>query len=222
MIEKKSTQNPKTPLSVVPDNFLESLPENLNGIRPMIESPDLVIRKAFRRALIVILVTIIVGSGAFFYARGKIIKLTDSLQVKQNLIYRTVRRSQTNADLLRIWQSIGPNYDKINDSLPSSGDLISYAGELDTIAKTANVTQSVKLQAPAVASGDQAANNASKGSSVDYTIELKGGLNQFIDYIDKLEKAPYFTQITNFTFTSTQNLDSESTASIGAKLYTYP
>lgn len=221
--------NYKNPPPVHFENILEELPKNMKGIRPLIESPEITIKKAIRNSLIISLVMLIITSSAVYFAYLNITKMAANLQNKQNLIYLASRKSQTNIELLKLWTRIGPKYEKINNTLPASKDLLDYTGVLAQIATKTSVSQKIQLQTPktqdsipANNSTNQISSTTKNGSSVDYTIELKGGFDQFISYIDKLENAPFFTQITSLNFSSSQNLDKDANASISAKLYTYP
>lgn len=221
--------NIKTPPPAHFEKSLGEMPDNIDGIRPLIESPEAAIKKAVRKSIVISLVAILLTAGAVYFAYGKIIKLSKESQGKQNLIYQASRKNQTNADLLRIWKDFGPKYDQINNILPASNDLLGYTGELEKIAAATAVTQNVQLQTPKTtvsnlpqktSDKDQVASK--KGSSVDYSIELKGNFDQFINYINALEGAPYFTQITSLNLSGGQSLNQNAAASIGAKVYTYP
>lgn len=220
----------KTPID---DNIISPPPahfeKSLKGMRPMIESPDLAIKKAVRISILFSLVAILITAGLIYFAYMKILKLSADSQVKQNLIFQASRKNQANAELVRIWQEVGPKYDQINNTLPASNDLLGYTGELEKIAALTGVIQNVQLQMPKATvsnlptdKSDQVATSTKKGSFVDYSIELKGNFDQFINYINELENAPFFTQISNFNFSLSQNINQEASVNIGAKVYTYP
>lgn len=187
------------------------------------------IKKATHNLWIVSLVMLVITSGTIYFAYLNITKMASDIQNKQNLIYLASKKSQTNVELLNLWTKIGPKYEAINNTLPAANDLLGYTGILAKIATETGVSQKVQLQTPKTQTSNKANNSTNKtnevaenGSSVDYTIELKGNYDQFINYINKLENAPYFTQITSLNINSSQNLASDATVSISAKLYTYP
>jgi len=194
-------------------------------IRPYIEAPEVVIKKAVRKTMILVIVFLLVSGGLVFYLVKKTSTLATELQNKQNLIFLTNESTQMSTDLLRQWKELEPNIGKINNSLPSSNDLLGYLGILEQISGASGVSQNIKLQtkatgqAPVNLPGNNSA--SSKGGSVDYTIELKGNLQQFVNYTQALTKAPYFTKITDFNITGTNGLNSDATATFGAKVYTY-
>ena len=221
-------ENLKTP----PPVKIESLApkeetDHLKGVRPYIDAPEAVIKRATRNSIILVLLTAVISAGILYFAWRQISKLATSLQSKQNLIYLTGQQNQTSAELERQWAEISPNIPKIEAMLPSSNDLLGYMGELEKIAKDSGVQQTIKFQNQNQSTKTnlpgQTNQNTKKESSVEYTIELKGSFDQIISYLSSLEKAPYFTKIISFNMTTSQNTDKEniSTATIGAKVFTY-
>lgn len=215
----------KTSQKIDLTKITENIPDHLEGVKPYIESPEVVIKKAIRTSLLVSLTMIIITILGIYFVIGKISKLSADLQNKENLIYTSSKQSAISSDIVRQWTTVQPNFDKIENSLPSSNDLLGYVGVLEKIAQDSGVQQNIKLQAsPAPKTANSSNKNQqtnSKGSSISHTVDLKGNLGQFIQYLSSLEKAPYFTQLTTLNISSNQGLTNESTATIGIKLYTY-
>jgi len=218
-------ENLKTP----PPTKIESLepadlPKNhLKGVRPYIEEPEVVIKKAVRTSILLIILLTFVTAGVIFYIFQRITKMSGDLQSKQNLIYLAGQQKEMSTQIERQWKEISPNIPQIEAMLPASDDLLGYMGALENIAKTSGVQQTIKFQNQEATKTNlpgQENQATKKGSSVDYTIELKGNFDQILNYLNGLEKAPYFTKVTSINLASSQGAESQAT--IGAKVYTYP
>lgn len=224
MAQKVDIEN-LTPTSP-PAKFSQIEAKKNAKIKPLMETPEQVLKKAIRKTAILIVVFLLATGGLIFYAIQNTSRLARELQKKQNLIFLANQQTQMSTELLREWKEIAPNIDKINKSLPSSNDLLGYLGTLQAIASGNGVTADVKLQTSAAnqnAPVNLPGSTAGKGGSVDYTIELKGNLGQFTSFARALAKAPYFTKITDFNITgsSSAGLNQDATATFGAKVYTY-
>lgn len=181
------------------------------GIKQFSDDPEVVIKKAARRTVLLVILFLLIAFGGIFFVVKKTRVITQDLQNKQNLIYLTNRQIQLATEILRQWKEIEPNVDKINNALPPSNDLLGYLGELEKIATATGVSQNIKLQTSTSSPGKI---TKGKGESVDHTIEIKGSLDQIINYLALLEKAPYFTEVTNYNIT-------DGAATLGMKVYTY-
>jgi len=195
-------------------------------IKPLMDTPEQVLKKAIHKTAILVVIFLLATGGLIFYAIQNTSRLVRELQKKQNLIFLANQQTEMSTELLREWKEIAPNIDKINKSLPSSKDLLGYLGTLEEISLASGVIEDVKLQTSAAnqnAPVNLPGSTTGKGGSVDYTIELKGNLGQFVNYTRALEKAPYFTKITDFNITgsSSTGLNQDASATFGAKVYTY-
>lgn len=204
--------------------------QDVEGIRPILQSPQEVIKTAIRRSVLICLISITVTAGAIYFAYLNISKNAADLQNKQDLVYEASQQGQTNSNMLRMWQVIGPKYAALDNLLPSPSDLLSYTGVLEKIAGSSGVTQNVQLATPSATSANlpstsanlSTVDTAAKGSSIDYSINLSGNLTQIISYINQLENAPFLTQIISMNLNGSQGLEQNSTGTVGAKVYTYP
>ena len=190
-------------------------------IKPIIEEPEVVIKKAIRKTVLLVVLFLLITTGGIFFVIKKTKAMSQNLQNKQNLIYLANRQIQFATEIMRQWKVIEPNVTKIDNALPPSNDLLGYLGGLEKIATEAGVSQNVKLQT-STASGTSKTTPVNlpgqvakgKGGSVEHTIEIKGSLEQVVQYLILLEKAPYFTKVTSFNITNTG-------ATLGMKVYTY-
>jgi hypothetical protein len=200
----------------------EEIPSHLEGVKPYIEEPEIVIKKAVKRSIIVGLISILITVAGIIFLSREIEKLSSELENKQNLIYNANKQSVLNSRLAGEWEQIEPNLDRIDFSLPSSNDLLGYVGYLEKIGQEASLQQNIKLQAnTASKTASQNKTTTHKGGSITHTVDLKGNLTQFIQYINALEKMPYIVQVTNLNLSSNQGLQNEAMATVGIKLYTY-
>ncbi len=201
------------------------LDKTTKGIKSLVEEPELVIKKAVRKSVILSVIVLLLVGGLIYFTVTKIKSYSRDLQAKQNLIYLTNQQIQVGNETLKNWKEIEPNLDKVENALPSPDDLLGYLGFLESIAATSGVEQTVKMQSqdqqqkkPQNIPGQENKN----GSSVAHTIDLKGNFEQIANYISLLEKAPYFIQITSINISSNQDLSQEGVALIGLNVYTYP
>lgn len=215
-------ENLKTPPPAKIESFESASRNHLKGVRPYIEEPEVVIKKVVRTSILLIILLTLVTGGVIFYIFQKISQLGGDLQGKQNLIYLAGQQKEMSTELERQWKEISPNIPKIEGMLPAPDDLLGYMGELENIAKTSGVQQTIKFQNQEKTTNLPGQENqaAKKGSSVDYTIELKGNFDQIVNYLVSLEKAPYFTKVISINLASSQAAETQAT--IGAKVYTYP
>jgi len=193
--------------------------QNLAGIKPYMKEPEMVKKKATRKSILLIILILVIAGGLIFFAYRSVSKMAKNMQDKQNLIYLSNQQMQMSTDLARQWNEITPNIPKIEAALPSSTDLLGFVGALEQIAQSTGVSQNVKLQT--LSQGQTPTKTQTKGSSVDYTVELKGNFDQIVNYLAAVEKAPYFTKVTTFNLTNAGGADKSASATIGMKVYTY-
>ena len=216
-------ENLKTPPPAKFEKIVQEIPQNIEGVKPFIEEPEAVIKKAIKKSIILISLVSLITAGAIFYGHREISKMTQNLQNKQNLIYLANRQVQMSTELEKEWTNIFPNIAKIEAVLPPSTDLLGFMGELEKIAQASGVQQTIKFQTQTVPTNlpDQT-KSQKKGSSVDYSVELKGNLDQINNYLLGVEKAPYFTKVITANFTGGLGMEKEATGTLEMKVFTYP
>ncbi|MDO8686628.1 MAG: hypothetical protein Q7K11_00260, partial [Candidatus Berkelbacteria bacterium] len=116
------------------------------GIKQFSEEPEVVIKKAMRKTVLLVVLFLLITSGGVLFVTRKAKAMSQDLQNKQNLIYLANRQIQLATEILQNWKEIEPNVDKINNALPPSNDLLGYLGELEKIAIATGVSQNIKLQ----------------------------------------------------------------------------
>jgi hypothetical protein len=220
-------QTQKTPPPEKLENIVKETepPKNLEGIKPYIEPPEMVIKKAIRKSILIILLIAVITGGIIFYSWRQINSKAAALQSQQNLIYLANQQLKMSSDLERQWPEIAPNIAKINAMLPQATDLLGFMGALESIAQASGVQQTIKFQnqnassVPVNIPGQ--IQPSTKGGSVDFSVELKGNLSQINTYLANVEQAPYFTKVIDVNITGGQGADNQDSATIGMKVYTY-
>lgn len=194
------------------------LAPNLPGIRLYIEEPQVVIRREKRRAIFVILGVLILGGLILTGLVLKINKVSLALSNKQGLIHLALNQNNLNADLEKNWPSIAPLIPKIKESLPDSSDLLVYQGALEAAASAAGAQISVSFS-----SGDGSRqNNLKTASNIDHQVEVRGSLISFAQFLENLEKMPFYVQVNSFKLTSGKDINQEAAATLSLKVYTNP
>lgn len=206
------------------ENIVEDIPKEMSGIKPYLEEPEKVIKKAATTSILVSIFLAILIGGLIYFAVDRIKQETRKLQEMQNLSFLAEHESQNTEELKAKIKEIMPNKTKIEAALPSSNDLLVYFGALDILAKQAEVEQNVRFQTDSTSTRKPSNLPSQKVSAepegVEHTIELKGGLAKINAYINGLEKLPYFVKIININIVGSQGLNSEGAASLTLKIYT--
>lgn len=215
-------------LNKMANNNVVKIQENLSknsGVRQYIENPKVLIKKASKKTFILSLSFLIITGVLIYFAVNQTSKLSSELQKKQNLIYMANQQTQNGTELLRKWNAVSGNLEKVSNTLPPSNDLLGFLGTLEKIAAESGVTQSVKLNTQATANQKPVnlpgTTAVGKGSEVPFTVELKGQFPQFVNYLNLLSEAPYFTSVTTVAITGSSNINDEAQATFGMKVYTY-
>ena len=128
------------------ENIVEDIPKEIKGIKPYLEEPEKVVKKAATTSILVSIFLAITIAGLIYFAVEKINQETTKLQEMQNLSFLAEHESQNSEELKSKLADILPNKTKIATALPSSNDLLVYFSALDTLAKQTGVEQNVRFQ----------------------------------------------------------------------------
>lgn len=186
------------------------------GIRLYVEDPKQTIRRQIRRSFWIISLVLLLTAGLVFLAIQEIGKSAKNLAQKQNELQTILSKNASTVldqNLKNTWEEIAPYESKIKQALPDATNLLTYQGALEQVAQTVGVQISVSFTPTQT-------KTATKTTSIDHTVELKGNLGNFISFLEKLENLPYFVQVQNFNLTSPQGLDKDSSATLSLKVYT--
>src|SRR4030042_2839520 len=93
------SDNQKTPKPVRFTDIVHEVPENLSGIRPYIEEPEVAKEKAIRKSILLMLLILVITGGLVFFAFRSVGKIAKSMQDKHNLIYLANQQMQISDDL---------------------------------------------------------------------------------------------------------------------------
>jgi len=207
------------------EKIAKDVKPNLEGVKPFIEQPEVVIKRAIRRSILLILLIAVITGGVIFYAYRMISSKAINLANQQNLIYLANQQIKMSSDLQRQWSEISPNIAKIEAMLPASNDLLGFMGALEGIAQASGVQQTIRFQTQNATSTPVnlpgQTQTPGKGGSVNFSVELKGSLDQITTYLTNVQNAPYFTEVTDVNITGGQGADNQYSATIGMKVFTY-
>jgi len=190
---------------------------NFPGIRLYVEDPKLAIKRQIKRTLHVVIIVIVIGGLLLFGAIFRIKRDSSNLSDKEKMINQSIEEQGIEPASAELYQEILPHLEQIKNALPESTDLLSYQGKLDEAAKNAGVQISVLFSPQAKAPA-----TTKNYSSIDHQIEVKGKLENIIQFIQSLENLPYYVQISSFKISTLQGQDKDSSASIRVKIFTNP
>lgn len=205
---------------------------NFPGIRLYVEDPKLAIKRQIKRTLHVVIMVIVIGGLLLFWAIFRVKRDSSNLSDKEKMINSSLEEQGIEPASAKLYQEILPFIEQIKNALPESTDLLSYQGKLEEAAKNAGVQISVLFssQVKAPATKNYSSIDTSTGSVptlskvewVDHQIEVKGKLENIIQFIQSLENLPYYVQISSFKISTLQGQDKDSSASIRVKIFTNP
>lgn len=172
--------------------------------------------------LIVILVAIYILS-------GQIAKISRDVTQSRAAITILESKGQVAEELKKNFAAIGDGDKKIEEAFIEAKDIGKFIDELESIAKRNELEQNLRFNTPTPSETPLTPDQPVKElalTKVAYTISLNGDLISLNKYLQELEKAPYFSNITSMTIVSLPNATNweeiritSATVSIEAQLY---
>lgn len=149
-----------------------------------------------------------------FYFVGRINRISADLTDKKEMLFLS-QNSQEQFTLLREdYQKISPYLGKVNNVFPSSENLLPFINEMESLAVLSGVQQSFKFES----TGLQPIPDLSL-NKIAFNIMLSGDMSKFLVYLNNLEKAPYFLQVSSLIIAATQGIESQGQMSVRGNLY---
>jgi hypothetical protein len=197
-------------------------PNQLNqypGIRFYVEDPAMAIGRAIKRTLVISVVFLSLTALLIFWATSLIKKETATLALEEKQIQATLEEQSLDPNLEKTYNEIAPKADKIKAALPGASDLLGYQAALEEAAKNSQVTIAVIFSSQAKTANLPGQKKAAY-SGIEHTAEIKGKIENIIEFVRALENLPYYSQITSFKISSPQDQGKDSSATLTLKVFT--
>ncbi len=180
--------------------------------------------KQLAKALVFIIVVFV----AIYAFSGKIAKIGQTAKQNRTAIVILGNKKESATQLKNDLIMIGNGDEKIEEAFIKVENIVSFVNQLEKIAQTNHLEQTLRFGNPVPLPNDQTLNEGEnntpktfKLSKIEYDISLGGGSLAFNRYLEEFEKLPYFTNISSITVLSspTPSLEGQSSISIKAQLY---
>lgn len=166
---------------------------------------------------------------AIYILSGQIAKVSRDVTQSRTAIIILESKGQVAEELKKNFAAIGDGDKKIEEAFIEARDIGKFIDELESIAKRNELEQNLRFNTPTpletLLTPDQPVKELAL-TKVAYTISLNGDLVSLNKYLQELEKAPYFSNITSMTIVSLPNATNweevritSATVSIEAQLY---
>lgn len=168
------------------------------------------ISKPVARAIIFIVISFV----ACLYFAGRINRISADTADKKEMLFLSQNSQEQFTLLKEDYQKVFPYLDRVNDIFPSSENLLPFISEMESLALASGIQQSFKFESTGLQPAPDLGLN-----KIAFNIMLSGNMPQFLAYLDKLEKAPYFLQINSLAITASQTIESHGQMSVRGNLY---
>ncbi len=162
------------------------------------------------------LLALIASATIVFIVSQRISKISDSLAKDKTLYATSIRKNEIAINLRESFKIINGYDKKIELALPADDNILEFVGLLENLSGQNSVQYSYKFNSP-ISWPEQ-----ENISTIDYSLNLKGNIYTFINFLKNFEKMPYFTGAysINISSISKAGWEEDSSISLQAKLFT--
>lgn len=172
------------------------------------------LKKILRQAMGAIMF-VLVSLAVCFYIAGRINQISADVADKKDMLFLSQNSQEQFTLLKEDYQKISPYLEKVNNMFPSSENLLPFISEMESLATTSGVLQSFKFESAGLQSVPDL--NLNK---IAFNIMLNGNMPQLLAYLNSIEKASYFLQISSLSVTaSQQGIEGQGQMSVRGDLY---
>lgn len=168
------------------------------------------IKKPLIRAVIFLTISL---AGCLYFA-GQLIDVSESARSKREILFLSQNSQEQFALLKEDFQKISPHIEKVENLFPSSENLLPFINAMENLAISAGVGQTFRFES----AGLQPVPSLNL-NKITFNVIINGNMSQFLNYLQKLEKIPYFVQIDSLNLTTSQNLESQGQMIVRGSLY---
>lgn len=155
---------------------------------------------------------------AISFLNKQIAKINDTILAKKRVTALIEKKNQIISNINENLQQIGDNDKKIEDSFPSSNEVLGVAGRFESLAAQNSLKQTLRFSDPAPFSTNK---TNLKLSTLNYNSTINGNIYTFLPYLKGLENLPYFLTVQAITISAPaeRGWEGNSTFSINGSLY---
>ena len=173
------------------------------------------------------LIFVTIASIAIYILGGQISKIGQMAKENRTAAAILEQKNQMASEIKADLVSIGDGDKKIEEAFIKTENIIEFINSLEKIALNNGLEQTLKFGNPvpiveqAAESEENKTADALELMKVEYDIKLRGGVEDFNNYLQDFEKLPYFTGISSIAITAspTTGWEKQTTISIMAQLY---
>lgn len=170
--------------------------------------------KQIKKPLIRATVFLVISSAASLYFAGQISDVSEAARNKRAILFLSQNSQEQFALLKEDFQKVSPHIEKVENLFPSSENLLPFINSMENLAVSAGVQQSFRFES----AGLQPVPSLNL-NKITFNVIINGNMSQFLNYLQKLEKIPYFAQIDSINLTTSQNLESQGQMIVRGSLY---
>lgn len=161
-----------------------------------------------------IFVIIAAGSAGSFVLKNKIEASSKKIYETRSRLKVLENRDETYSLLKADYHIVNDGLPLLREALPKEDGLIEVVASLDALASETNNTQNLVFDPIANAQGD------GEMRSIGFTASLEGNFGSFEDYFKKIQKLPYFIEISNVSIANSSGIfNNNGRMNYKAKLY---
>lgn len=142
------------------------------------------------------LIFLVIILAAIYILSGQIVRISRDITQNRTAITILENKGQVAEELKSNFAAIGDGDKKIEEAFIEAGDIAKFINELEGIAKGNKLEQSLRFSTPVPLKTTTTPDEPVKTlnlTKVDYTINLQGDVASLNQYLQDLEKAPYFS-----------------------------
>lgn len=160
-------------------------------------------------------VALLLAAAVISFLAWQINRISASLSDKKKISFVLEKRNETIVRLKEDFARLENPEERILSAFVPSDNILPFVGTLESVASESGLAQQFQFGSPAVFSGD-----AISISRIDFSINVNGNINTFINYITRLEALDYFAGIISINITApAEGWERNSTASLRGVLY---
>lgn len=170
----------------------------------------------------IILIIIIISTAASYFLSKQISKINLSMAEKKEMDYLISNREEVNNQIKTDFLEVDANYQtKINDSLPSVYNVLSFVDAMESLAKKNSLKQTLSFNQPTPVTDITGPINLMQ-VNFNLTIE-ETNINNFINYLQDFEQLPYFASINSISYVgvNTKGWEDNSSINISGSFYAH-
>jgi len=163
--------------------------------------------------IIIALIIMALSATAVYFLSTQITKINLSLGEKKNMNYLIVNRETVNNKIKTDFLEVDPDYQaKINSSIPSVYNVLSFVDAMESLAKKYSFKQTLTFDQPVPVTDLAGPVSLTK---IKFNLIInEANINNFVSYLQDFERLPFFASVDSINYLGTSNSGWENNSSI--------